>query len=106
MSEFELICFQMIAGAGEARTNFIAALEEAKSGNFQNIDILMKKGDDAYIQGHHAHASLIQEEAKGNKTELSLLLMHAEDQLMNTETFRFLVMELIDSYRGGTAYES
>ena len=32
--------------------------------------------------------------------------MHAEDQLMNTETFRFLVMELIDSYRGGNAYES
>ena len=53
MSEFELICFQMIAGAGEARTNFIAALEEAKSGNFQNIDTLMKKGDDAYIQGHY-----------------------------------------------------
>lgn len=106
MNEFELICFKMIAGAGEARTNYIAALDEAKKGNFENVEELMKKGDDAYTEGHHAHAMLIQEEAKGNKTEISLLLMHAEDQLMNTETFRFLVMELIETRQGEKSNEA
>ena len=49
-----------------------------------------------FVDGHHAHASLIQKEAAGEKSEFSLLLMHAEDQLMTTETLKIVAEEFIE----------
>lgn len=46
-------------------------------------------------EGHKSHAQLIQEEAKGNKQELSLILMHAEDQLMASEIILSLAKEML-----------
>lgn len=99
MEELELLCFKMIAGAGEARTNFINAIEEAKNKKYDEAAALIEKGDMAFNEGHLAHANLLQKEAGGKKTELSLLLMHAEDQLMCSESFRFMALELIDLYK-------
>lgn len=95
----ELICFKMIAGAGEARTNFINAIEESKKGNFEEAQEMIANGDMAFNEGHLAHAQLLQKEAGGNKTEINLLLLHAEDQLMCSESFRFIALELIELYK-------
>ncbi|MDQ7863456.1 PTS lactose/cellobiose transporter subunit IIA [Peribacillus frigoritolerans] len=51
------------------------------------------------VEGHHAHSGLIQQEASGQKVEFSLLLMHAEDQMMSAETINDLVAEMIRMYR-------
>ena len=51
------------------------------------------------MEGHRAHASLIQKEAEGEQTAFSLLLMHAEDQLMTTETLKIITEEFIDIYQ-------
>lgn len=99
MGEMELICFKMIAGAGEARTNFINAIEESKKGNMDEAQVMIEQGDMAFNEGHLAHAQLLQKEAAGTKTEINLLLMHAEDQLMCSESFRFIALELIELYK-------
>ena len=44
-------------------------------------------------------ADLIQKEASGEKTEFSLLFMHAEDQMASTEIVQLLAQELIELYR-------
>ena len=41
---------------------------------------------------------MIQKEAAGEKSEFSLLLMHAEDQLMTTETLKIVAEEFIELY--------
>lgn len=46
-------------------------------------------------RSHEAHASLIQKEACGEKTVPTILLMHAEDQLMNAETTKIMAEEII-----------
>jgi Phosphotransferase system cellobiose-specific component IIA len=48
-----------------------------------------------FDEGHDAHAQLIQQEAAGEKTELSIILMHAEDQLMSAEGFSIIAEEFI-----------
>lgn len=48
------------------------------------------------LEGHHAHSGLIQNEANGKKLEFSLIIMHAEDQLMSAETIKDLAIELIE----------
>ncbi len=77
----------------------IEAIRDAKVGDF---DVALKKmgeGDEYFVNGHRIHAVIIQTEAQGNKQENSLLLIHAEDQLMNAETCKILAEELIDVYR-------
>ena len=60
---------------------------------------LIKEGEELFVQGHTAHAQLITEEANGNKTEVQLLLVHAEDQLMSAEAFGILAKEFVELYK-------
>ena len=94
----ELISFQIISAAGSARSMYIEAIQAAKEGNVENAKRQIEEGQALFIQGHHAHAGLIQKEASGNKTEFTLLLMHAEDQLMSAEAFGILAEEFICVY--------
>ena len=98
MNGNELISFQIISAVGTARSMYVEAIQEAKKGNIQAAKQLIEDGVKVFVDGHHAHASLIQKEAAGEKSEFSLLLMHAEDQLMTTETLKIVAEELIELY--------
>lgn len=106
MEGLELQCFQIISAVGSARSLFIEAVSEAKHGDFEKAQEKMKEGEAMFTQGHIAHASLIQQEASGQKVSSSLLLIHAEDQLMSAEGFKIIANELIASYRRITALEA
>jgi len=99
MEGMELISFQIIAAVGTARSMYIEEIQAAKKGNFDEADQLIKAGSEVFLDGHKAHASLIQKEASGEKLEFSLLLMHAEDQLMNAETTKIMAIEIIELYQ-------
>jgi PTS system cellobiose-specific IIA component len=99
MERMDLLSFQIISTVGTARSMYIEAIQAAKNGNFEGAEELIKEGAVLFTQGHHAHSGLIQQEASGEKTEFSLLLMHAEDMLMSAETFRILAEEFVDLYK-------
>ena len=80
MEGLELICFEIISSVGMARSLYIEAIQEAKTGNFEQAQELIKQGDESFTEGHHSHAKLIQQEAGGEATQMTLLLTHAEDQ--------------------------
>lgn len=98
MDGMELTCFQIIASSGGAKSAFMQAIEEAKNGNFDKAGELMKQGEEMMNEGHGPHATLIQQEAGGTPVEVSLLLVHAEDQMMGAEQFKVLATEMIDLY--------
>ena len=99
MEGIELISFKIISAVGDARSSYIEAIREAKKGNFERADELLKEGSKVFIEGHHAHAELIQQEANGNAIVPTLMLMHAEDQLMSADAFKIIAQEFIDVYR-------
>lgn len=99
MEGMEMICFQIIANSGGAKTAYMSAIEEAKNGNFEKADEYIKQGDDYMNEGHGPHAELIQKEAAGEPTPVSLLLLHAEDQMMGAEQFKALATQMIDLYK-------
>lgn len=70
MEGLELICFQIISNVGGARSCFINAIQEAKEGRFDEAEKMMDEGDQLFLEGHHAHAKLIQQEAGGEKSIL------------------------------------
>ncbi len=98
MEELELISCQLIAAAGGAKSNYIEAIEASKNGKFDEAERLMKEGAQIYLTGHDAHLKLLQLSAEGN-LNLPLLLIHAEDQMMNCETIKILAEQMIRTNR-------
>ncbi|SFO07009.1 PTS lactose/cellobiose transporter subunit IIA [Proteiniclasticum ruminis] len=99
MEGIELVCFEMIAANGSARSYFMEAIEAAKEGNFEEAEKLMEEGEKMLAEGHHAHGGLLTQEASGDKVKVDLLLVHAEDQMMAAETFRIMAKEIIDIHK-------
>ncbi|MEG0314145.1 MAG: PTS lactose/cellobiose transporter subunit IIA [Erysipelotrichaceae bacterium] len=99
MEGLELTCFEIISAVGTARSLYIEAIQEAKNKNYDKAEELMNEGSQTFLTGHHAHAKLIQQEAAGNPTAPTLLLLHAEDQLMSAEGFKIIANEFIDLYK-------
>lgn len=97
--ELMTACFQVITFVGTARSCFINAIQCAKEGKYDEAAEMLKQGDDAFVQGHHGHAALAEKEAHGELPQISLLLLHAEDQLMSAEGFRTIAEEFIAVYK-------
>ncbi|WP_416325391.1 PTS lactose/cellobiose transporter subunit IIA [[Eubacterium] hominis] len=99
MDNLELICFRIITAVGTARSLFIEAIQEAKNGDFIKAKELIEEGDKCFVEGHKAHAQLIQREASGDTINVSLLLLHAEDQLMSADGFKTIAEEMIELHK-------
>ena len=99
MEGLELTAFQIISAVGTARSSYIEAIRAAKSGDFDGAKKLIKEGDEAFVEGHDAHTSLLTREASGEKNIVSLLILHAEDQLMSAEAFKTIALEFISVYQ-------
>ncbi|MDV4150850.1 PTS lactose/cellobiose transporter subunit IIA [Clostridium sp. AL.422] len=95
MDEMEQIVFSLITNSGEARSYAFEALDEAMSGKYEEAVDLIKKSNIAISNAHKMQTSLIQNEAVGNKTEVSLLLVHAQDHLMTSILARDLIEKMI-----------
>jgi Phosphotransferase system cellobiose-specific component IIA len=91
----ELISFHIISAAGAARSSFIEAMRNIRKGNLEEAEQLIEKGKEDFNNAHLEHAALIQKEAAGDKVELDLLLVHAEDQIMSTETVLMMLEEVL-----------
>ena len=98
MEGLELTAFQIISAVGTARSCYIEAIAKAKAGEYEAAQACIKEGDENFAQGHDAHAGLLQREANGENT-VSLLILHAEDQLMSAEAFKIIAQEFIDVYQ-------
>lgn len=106
MEGLELVCFQLITFAGEAKSAYMNAIQKAKLGCYEEAENLIQEGNAAFLNAHKVHAELIQKEATEEETIVpNILLIHAEDQLMGTETCKIMVGELIDAYKRIDALE-
>ena len=95
MDGLELVSFKIISAVGMAKSSFIEAMKVAANGEFDAARAKIKEGEESFNGGHLAHSELIQQEASGNHVVPSILLMHAEDQLMSAETIKVMALEII-----------
>lgn len=96
--DMESICFEIITNVGGAKSCFVESIGLAKQNKFDEARAKIQEGDQCFLEGHHAHAALIAQEADGTPVPASMILMHAEDQLMSAETARIYAIEFIDLY--------
>ena len=99
MDGLEMIYFNMIAAVGSARSYYMEAIQKAKNGSYVEAEMLIKEGHNSFVEGHRAHSELITKEASGEAIQVTLLMLHAEDQMMSAESFGILAQEFIDVYK-------
>jgi cellobiose PTS system EIIA component len=93
--DIEEISFQIILNGGNARSLAMEAIEQAKAGEFDLAEQKLQEANDEMSKAHRAQTDLIQGEARGEKVEIRLLLIHAQDHLMNAMTVIDLAKEII-----------
>ncbi|MEC6748687.1 PTS lactose/cellobiose transporter subunit IIA [Marinilactibacillus sp. XAAS-LB27] len=89
----------LIMHGGDAKSNAMEAIHAAKEGDFKAADEKLKLADDALIQAHHSQTGLLTREASGDSVEMSLLMVHGQDHLMNAITFKDMAVEIIDLHK-------
>lgn len=94
--DIEMIIMKLVVGGGDARSNAFEALRCAKDGDFNRADELMEQADQAMMEIHEIQTEMIQNELTGKKVEIGLLMIHAQDHLMNAITVMDICREMID----------
>ncbi|GAA0078827.1 PTS lactose/cellobiose transporter subunit IIA [Clostridium sp. CTA-5] len=94
----EEVILNLIMHSGEARSYSMEAISLAKEGEIIEAKKLIKKADKELGYAHNSQTTLIQTEASGQKSDFSLLLVHAEDHLMTTIMLKDLSVEFIELY--------
>ena len=88
----------LIMAGGNAKSAAFEAIQAAKTGDFAAAAQQLKEADDALVTAHNVQTDLLIAEASGAHAPVSLLMVHAQDHLMNAITFRDLAGELVTVY--------
>ncbi len=96
MSEdFDSVVMELVVNAGDGRSLAIQAIREARAGKFQEAQQLIDQCQEALIRCHESQTELIQSELQGNPIPMSLLMVHAQDHIMNAMTVKDLAAEIV-----------
>lgn len=88
--------FPIISLAGESKSLAYEALRLAKENKFDEAEEKMKEADSLLLKSHEFQTNLISMEADGEKIEITMLFVHAQDHLMTAMSEKNLIKEMID----------
>lgn len=93
------VAMTLIMYGGEAKSCAIEAIAAAKKQDFDRAQERLRQAQKALLQAHHAQAEMLSKEAQGEKTELSLFMVHGQDHLMTSIAFVDLAKEIVDLHK-------
>jgi len=93
------VVMTLIMHGGDARSSAMEAIHAARDNDFEQAQKKLDGADASIKQAHEVQTAMLAKEASGENVEISLLLIHAEDHLMNAMTYRDLAEEMIELYK-------
>lgn len=94
----EEIIMELIVNAGSASSKAMESIMESKEGHSEIAKDNIKDAEEFLLKAHNIQTKLIQDEVNGNKVELSLLMLHAQDHLMNAVNMKDIAKEMVEMY--------
>lgn len=88
----------IIVNSGEAKSLAFEAIQMAKLGEMEDAKGKLEEAKKVQIKAHNAQTELLVKEVNGEQTPFSILLVHAQDHLMNSITFVDLAKEIVELY--------
>lgn len=95
----EQIVMELIVNGGNARSQALNAIKFAKKGQIEEAENLLKQSAESLGKAHRFQTDLIQAEARGEKKEISMIMIHGQDHLMNAMTVRELAIEIVELHK-------
>ena len=96
MEQLEMTIMNIIINAGDCKNHAYMALGMVNEGKYEDAEKEMGLANDALAKAHDSQTEMIQKEASGDKIELSLLFVHAQDHLMTAISEKILIEQIIE----------
>jgi len=96
--DIEAISMQLLVNSGDAKSYAMEAIQSAKAGNIPKAREKLDKAAELLSKAHRFQTQIIQEEAEGSFKNVTALLAHAQDHLMNAITVIDMAKEFTDLY--------
>ncbi|MGN1343930.1 MAG: PTS lactose/cellobiose transporter subunit IIA [Traorella sp.] len=92
------ISFLLILHAGNAKSCAMEAIQAAKTRDFLLARNKLEEAQRELVQAHEIQTKLLVEEMNGNKQEVSILTVHAQDHLNGALITIDLATEIVNLY--------
>lgn len=92
------IAMNIILHAGNAKFNFVEALNYIKENDVTKAKELLKEANDELIEAHKFQTKMLQSEASGATLTPNILLVHAQDHLTMATVCQDSIENFIDLY--------
>lgn len=89
---------QLIVYGGDAKSSAIEAVNFAKKFDFEKANSKLEDANESMLKAHQTQTQLLQKEAQGETLQLSLLMVHGQDHLMNAITYIDIAKEIVHLY--------
>ena len=99
MIALEEAVMEIIVNAGQSRSLCFEALHAARQGNLDEAKRLLRAADGYARQAHKMQTKLIEQDAGEARQPMTLIMVHAQDHLMNSLLARELSEEIIHLYQ-------
>ncbi len=87
---------QIITYGGDARSKCLIALKAICSYDFEKGEKCLKDAEKTLLEAHKVQTKILQKEALGEINNVQLLMVHAQDHLMDAITIHDLSLQLIE----------
>lgn len=100
MTELEQQIIGIISAAGESKGKAFEALRKVKEGDYEGAKKLLEESRKIDLEAHKNQTKLIQSEMDpdADKTQISLLMVHAQDHYMTSQLARDLIETLVEVF--------
>lgn len=89
----------LIINGGNAKSSAFEAIQAAKESDFATAEEKLKESNQFLVKAHDVQSKMLINEANGHKTTVSLLMVHAQDHIMDAITFKDLANEIVELYK-------
>lgn len=101
-NEMELeyqVAFELIAVAGDSKAESMAAINAAAEFNFEEAQEHLKVADERMVAAHEIQTEMLQNECRGQKANVNIILVHAQDHLTTAIIMRDQADIMLRLYR-------
>lgn len=79
--------FEIILSSGDARTLVHEGFKSMREGNYEEAEVHLNEANDSLVKAHKAQTELLQQYASGEKIEMEIIMVHAQDHLMTDDHY-------------------
>jgi len=96
VEELEMAIMNIIINAGDCKNHAYMALKNVNEGKYEEANNELQLANDALGKAHDVQTMFLHKEANGDRIEISVLFVHAQDHLMTAISEKNLIEQIIE----------